>query len=123
MICSPSVFPNGLHYGILPKRDFVRNMQFGSCKYRVPGLLNLRVPGRGVVEVPAGIAHFLEHKLFEEEDGHAFVVLRGWGLPVKRVYKLYPNGLLSSGRLFPGSPYSADSHSDLNLILQNRGNG
>ena len=28
--------------------------------------------GEGTVEVPEGIAHFLEHKLFESEDGDAF---------------------------------------------------
>lgn len=63
--------PNGLHYGILPKRGFVKKYAVLAAKY---GSLDSKfeVPGEGVVEVPAGIAHFLEHKLFEEEDGHAF---------------------------------------------------
>ncbi len=63
--------PNGLHYGILPKRGFVKKYAVLATKY---GSLDSKfeVPGEGIVEVPDGIAHFLEHKLFEEPEGNVF---------------------------------------------------
>ena len=42
------------------------DIRFGSC-------------AEDVAEVPAGIAHFLEHKLFESEDGDAFDRFAGTG--------------------------------------------
>lgn len=63
--------PNGLHYGILLKPGFVKKYAVLAVKY---GSLDSKfeLPGEGVVEVPDGIAHFLEHKLFEEPEGNVF---------------------------------------------------
>lgn len=63
--------PNGLMVFVLPKTGFLRKYAVLSTNY---GSLDskFRVPDEGVIKVPAGIAHFLEHKLFEEEDGNAF---------------------------------------------------
>ena len=58
---------NGLTVALLPKKEFKEvygsvTVQFGSVD-----MLVIEVDG-DVKEYPAGIAHFLEHKLFERED-------------------------------------------------------
>lgn len=58
---------NGLTVALLPKKEFKEvygsvTVQFGSVD-----MLVIDVDG-DVKEYPAGIAHFLEHKLFERED-------------------------------------------------------
>ena len=58
---------NGLTVALLPKKEFKEvygsvTVQFGSVDMHV-----IEVDG-DVKEYPAGIAHFLEHKLFERED-------------------------------------------------------
>jgi predicted Zn-dependent peptidase len=67
-----SKLDNGLEVFILPKKDYSKQFaifatHFGSVD------LKFTVPGQtGTTEVPAGVAHFLEHKLFEEEKGNVF---------------------------------------------------
>ena len=58
---------NGLTVALLPKKEFKEvygsvTVQFGSVDTLVTEV------DRGVKNYPAGIAHFLEHKLFERED-------------------------------------------------------
>lgn len=60
---------NGLTVMIIPKKDVrkkyvIWGTNYGSNDYKfiVPGEEN-------VTEVPKGVAHFLEHKLFEQENG------------------------------------------------------
>ena len=64
------ILPNGLRLFLLPKTNFhetygIMTVNFGSVDtYFVP---------RGTkqaIHYPAGIAHFLEHKLFEDENGN-----------------------------------------------------
>ena len=60
---------NGLDVILIPKKNAVRTYamyatHFGSLNYK------FKVPGEDeITVVPDGVAHFLEHKLFEEEDG------------------------------------------------------
>lgn len=59
---------SGLRVGYCPRPGFNKKYacfatDFGSMDTRFSR------PGRPSVEVPTGIAHFLEHKLFEEADG------------------------------------------------------
>ena len=63
------ILPNGLRIFLLPKMNFhetygIMTVHFGSVDtHFIPrGLKQAR-------HYPAGIAHFLEHKLFEDEDG------------------------------------------------------
>ncbi|NMB19811.1 MAG: insulinase family protein [Firmicutes bacterium] len=72
---------NGLTCFILPKKGFLRTYGVLSTNY---GSLDSRfqVPGAEIVDVPAGIAHFLEHKLFEEEHGNVFGRFAQWGASV-----------------------------------------
>ena len=60
---------NGLDVIIIPKKDLVKKFaifgtHFGSINYKFKTSNDLEI-----VEVPDGVAHFLEHKLFEQEDG------------------------------------------------------
>ncbi len=63
------VLPSGLACYVLPKPGFATRYasfatRYGSCDQAFVG-----ADGR-LRETPAGIAHFLEHKLFEEEGGN-----------------------------------------------------
>jgi len=70
---------NGLKVILLPKNDFHKTFamfgtEFGSIdQHFVP--LGKNDP----VRVPDGIAHFLEHKLFEKEDGDVFHTFSKYG--------------------------------------------
>lgn len=63
------VHSSGLHVYIIPKKDYSKNYaifgtHYGSVdsKFVVPGEAEL-------TEVPDGIAHYLEHKMFDQPDG------------------------------------------------------
>ncbi|KOP82199.1 EF-P 5-aminopentanol modification-associated protein YfmH [Cytobacillus solani] len=63
---------NGLDVYILPKHGFNKTYATFTTKY---GSIDNHFlpPGKeDFVKVPDGIAHFLEHKLFEKEDGDVF---------------------------------------------------
>ncbi|MFC4768127.1 EF-P 5-aminopentanol modification-associated protein YfmH [Effusibacillus consociatus] len=63
---------NGLQIYIMPKPEFNQAFATFSTKY---GSIDREfvVPGQNEpVIVPDGIAHFLEHKMFEEEEGDVF---------------------------------------------------
>ncbi|MGN7398907.1 EF-P 5-aminopentanol modification-associated protein YfmH [Cytobacillus praedii] len=63
---------NGLDVYILPKQGFNKTYATFTTKY---GSIDNHFlpPGKDdYVKVPDGIAHFLEHKLFEKEDGDVF---------------------------------------------------
>ncbi|WML27447.1 EF-P 5-aminopentanol modification-associated protein YfmH [Neobacillus sp. OS1-33] len=63
---------NGLNVYILPKKGF--NKTFATFTTKYGSVDNTFVPlgKEEFVKVPDGIAHFLEHKLFEKEDGDVF---------------------------------------------------
>lgn len=60
--------PNGLHVYVLPKPGFQKTYATFSTKY---GSIDnhFQLEGSDSVKVPDGIAHFLEHKMFEEPGG------------------------------------------------------
>lgn len=63
---------NGLEVYILPKKGFSKTFVTFTTKY---GSIDRTFIPRGKedeVTVPDGIAHFLEHKLFEKEEGDVF---------------------------------------------------
>jgi len=61
---------NGLNVIHVPKNDFNGKYAVYATKY---GSVNNKFNfGNNYFDVPAGIAHFLEHKMFEKEDGDAF---------------------------------------------------
>jgi predicted Zn-dependent peptidase len=63
---------NGLEVYILPKAEFNKTYATFTTKYG--SIDNQFVPLKQteMTKVPDGIAHFLEHKLFEKEDGDVF---------------------------------------------------
>ena len=66
------VLPNGLTVYVLPKNDYHKTYGLFSTNYG--SIDNEFIPygEKEKVKVPDGIAHFLEHKLFEKEDGDVF---------------------------------------------------
>ncbi|AQQ53701.1 EF-P 5-aminopentanol modification-associated protein YfmH [Planococcus lenghuensis] len=63
---------NGLDVYILPKKGFSKTYATFTTKY---GSIDNRFVPQGAEEpisVPDGIAHFLEHKMFEKEEGDIF---------------------------------------------------
>lgn len=62
---------NGLEVFILPKPGFTKTYATFTTKY---GSIDnhFTPPGRETIRVPDGIAHFLEHKMFEEPEGDIF---------------------------------------------------
>ena len=68
--CESVVLENGLTVLVRPMPGYsgvhaIYGTRFGSID------LEFEVDGRRV-SLPAGVAHFLEHKMFESEDGDAF---------------------------------------------------
>lgn len=60
--------PNGLQVYVLPKEGFQKTYATFATRY---GSIDnhFKVEGQQEQQVPDGIAHFLEHKMFEEPDG------------------------------------------------------
>ncbi|MWC26503.1 EF-P 5-aminopentanol modification-associated protein YfmH [Paenibacillus sp. MMS18-CY102] len=72
------VMPNGLEVFVLPKEGFQKTYATFSTKY---GSVDNRfaVEGKPLERVPDGIAHFLEHKMFEEPTGDIFATFSNQG--------------------------------------------
>ena len=61
--------PNGLHVFVFPKPEFQKGYAFFATNY---GGMDMRFCLNGEWhDTPAGVAHFLEHKMFDTEDGNA----------------------------------------------------
>ena len=64
-----ATLPNGLPVYIVPKKDFLRKYALFATRY---GGMDMRFEKDGQwLDTPAGIAHYLEHKMFDTEDGNA----------------------------------------------------
>lgn len=72
------VMDNGLQVYVLPKPGFQKTYATFTTKY---GSIDnhFRVEGQEEVSVPDGIAHFLEHKMFEEPEGDIFATFASQG--------------------------------------------
>lgn len=66
------VLPNGLTVYLLPKNDYHKTYGLFSTNYGWIDNEFIPYGEKEKVKVPDGIAHFLEHKLFEKEDGDVF---------------------------------------------------
>ena len=61
--------PNGLRINIVPKRDYAKRYAFFATRY---GGMDTRFCLNGKwLDTPAGIAHYLEHKMFDTKEGNA----------------------------------------------------
>ncbi|MBB5356096.1 putative Zn-dependent peptidase [Anoxybacillus mongoliensis] len=63
---------NGLDVYILPKKEFNKTYATFTTKYGSVDNCFTPYGKTSMKKVPDGIAHFLEHKLFEKEDGDVF---------------------------------------------------
>ena len=65
-----SVLPNGLHIYVDVRPSYSKQFAFFATRY---GGMDLRFRGEdgSWLDTPAGVAHFLEHKTFDTEDGNA----------------------------------------------------
>ncbi|MFF2908623.1 EF-P 5-aminopentanol modification-associated protein YfmH [Paenibacillus sp. NPDC057934] len=72
------VMDNGLQVYVLPKPGFAKTYATFATKY---GSVDnhFRVAGGEETTVPDGIAHFLEHKMFEEPEGDIFATFASNG--------------------------------------------
>ena len=61
--------PNGLQICVLPKPEFAKSYAFFATRY---GGMDTRFCLNGTwLDTPAGIAHYLEHKMFDTKEGNA----------------------------------------------------
>lgn len=63
---------NGLEVFWLPKKDYMRKYAVFTTKYGSNDNKFVPIGEKNMIEVPEGVAHFLEHKLFEEPDENIF---------------------------------------------------
>ena len=64
--------PSGLPIFVYPKPGYASSYAVFATRYgSIDNIFRMGEDDRET-EVPAGIAHYLEHKLFESEDGDAF---------------------------------------------------
>ncbi len=73
-----AVLPNGLTVLVVEKPDYAKQFAFFAVNY---GGMHLRFRSEegSWEETPAGVAHFLEHKLFDTEDGNALQIMAANG--------------------------------------------
>ena len=71
------VLPNGLRLFVVPKPGYAKSYAFFATNY---GGADRRFQLSGEwIDTPAGVAHFLEHKMFDMPDGNALGVLSANG--------------------------------------------
>lgn len=92
-----TVLENGLHIYVDAKPGYTKQFAFFATNY---GGMNMRFREQGGdwQDTPAGVAHFLEHKMFDTEDGNALQILAANGVD--------PNAFTSSsmtGYYFEGT--------------------
>ena len=73
-----TVLENGLHVYVDPRPDYSKQFAFFCTNY---GGMNMRFREQGGdwQDTPAGVAHFLEHKMFDTKDGNALQILAANG--------------------------------------------
>ena len=71
---------NGLEVYFMPKKGFTKKYAVLATNYGSNDLEFIPINEKEKVTVNAGIAHFLEHKMFEQPDGgNAFDKFSKWG--------------------------------------------
>ncbi|WP_342545989.1 pitrilysin family protein [Lysinibacillus sp. FSL K6-4013] len=70
---------NGLDVYILPKKSFSKTFVTFTTKYGSVDRTFVPIGETESITVPDGIAHFLEHKMFEKEDGDVFQKFSEYG--------------------------------------------
>lgn len=76
------VLPSGLTIKFIPKKDFSTKFAFFVTKYGSTHNSMKNIETGEIVNMPKGIAHFLEHKLFESTEENAFNIFGDMGAHV-----------------------------------------
>src|SRR5690625_7535920 len=63
---------NGLHVFLLPKQEVAKTYGIFMTNYGSTDRSFIPIQEEKEITVPDGVAHFLEHKLFEKEDRDVF---------------------------------------------------
>jgi predicted Zn-dependent peptidase len=74
------VFDNGFKVYVLPKKGYAKQHAYLATEYGA--LYNDFLDGDTKISMPLGIAHFLEHKLFESKDESVFEVFEKLGASI-----------------------------------------
>ena len=97
--------PNGLRINIVPKRDYAKSYAFFATRY---GGMDTRFCLNGKwLDTPAGIAHYLEHKMFDTKEGNALQELAKNGAE--------PNAFTSNA--ITGYYFDSTTHFEENLEI------
>lgn len=89
--------PNGLQVFVQPKRGFSSKYAVFATHYGSNDN-HFIMPNDGTVKrMPAGIAHFLEHKMFEEKEGNIFERFAELGASANAYTNYYMTAYLFSG--------------------------
>ena len=97
--------PNGLEIRVVPKPDHVKKYAFFATRY---GGMDTRFQLNGQwLDTPAGIAHYLEHKMFDTKEGNALQELAKNGAE--------PNAFTSNA--MTGYYFDSAEHFDENLEI------
>ena len=97
--------PNGLKICVIPKPDHAKKYAFFATRY---GGMDIRFQLNGRwLDTPAGIAHYLEHKMFDTKEGNALQELAKNGAE--------PNAFTSNA--MTGYYFDSTDHFDENLEI------
>lgn len=76
-LCFETTLENGLSICVVPRPGYQKSYAFFATSY---GGMNVRFrTDAGWQDSPAGVAHFLEHKMFDTKDGNALQMLSANG--------------------------------------------
>lgn len=64
--------PNGLSVFLMPRKEMEKTYAIFTTEYGSIDQKFVPIGEKEMITVPDGVAHFLEHKLFEKEDGDVF---------------------------------------------------
>ena len=97
--------PNGLQICVVPKPGYAKRYAFFATRY---GGMDIRFQLDGKwLDTPAGIAHYLEHKMFDTKEGNALQELAKNGAE--------PNAFTSNA--MTGYYFSSTEHFEDNLEI------
>ena len=97
--------PNGLRINIVPKRDYAKSYAFFATRYG--GMDTCFCLNGKWLDTPAGIAHYLEHKMFDTKEGNALQELAKNGAE--------PNAFTSNA--ITGYYFDSTTHFEENLEI------
>lgn len=100
---------NGLKVNLLPKQDFHKTYAVLTTDFGAIDLMFKATQNTEMITMPAGIAHFLEHKLFEKEDYDAFALFGKYGANANAY-----TGFTRTSYLFSTTRYLQEN---LNILL------